>query len=174
MLKINCKGERTGGKANKGINVEKNNKLRHRFKKLKIKIKRIEKKEENSTELQKSIVEPEVYGNNKKCGWGKKKKLNSLIGFLRANKTNSYNRGGQKRGKKSKRIYRTSKKIRIMNVFLESLLSMSFPSLGVAVHLTSLGCPATLLISAPAVGANQILIWSYSTVLASSVHSYQN
>ena len=34
MLKINCKGKRTVGKANKGINVGKNN----RFKKLKIKI----------------------------------------------------------------------------------------------------------------------------------------
>ena len=35
-LKINCKRKRTVGKANKGINVEKNN----RFKKLKIKIKK--------------------------------------------------------------------------------------------------------------------------------------
>ena len=34
MLKINCKGKRTVGKANKGINVEKNN---NKFKKLKIK-----------------------------------------------------------------------------------------------------------------------------------------
>ena len=39
-LKINCKGKRTVGKANKGINVEKNN----RFKKLKIKFKKREKK----------------------------------------------------------------------------------------------------------------------------------
>ena len=34
MLKNNCKGKRTVGKANKGINVEKNN---NRFKKLKLK-----------------------------------------------------------------------------------------------------------------------------------------
>ena len=56
-LRVNCKGKRTVGKANEGINVEKYN----RFKKLKIKIikKRKEKKteekskkEENSTELQ--------------------------------------------------------------------------------------------------------------------------
>ena len=40
-------------------------------------------------------------------------------------------------------------------------MSESFPSLGVTVHLTSLGCPPTLLISGPAVGAAQILIWSY-------------
>ena len=43
-----------------------------------------------------------------------------------------------------KRIYRTSQNIRIINVFLESLLSESFPLLGVTVHLTSLGCPPTL------------------------------
>jgi len=36
MLKINCKGKRTVGKTNKGINVKKNN----RFKQLKIKIKK--------------------------------------------------------------------------------------------------------------------------------------
>ena len=37
---MNCKEKRTVGKANKGINVEKNN----RFKKLRIKIKKREKK----------------------------------------------------------------------------------------------------------------------------------
>ena len=46
--------------------------------------------------------------------------------------------------KKSKRIYRTSQNIKIKNVFLESVLSESFPSLGVTVQLTSLGCPPTL------------------------------
>ena len=46
--------------------------------------------------------------------------------------------GGKKGKKKSKGIYRTSQNIRIINVFLESLLSESFPSLGVTVHLTSL------------------------------------
>jgi len=49
-----------------------------------------------------------------------------------------------KKKKKSKKIYRTSQNIRIINVFLESLLSESFPSLGVTVHLLSLGCPPTL------------------------------
>ena len=57
--------------------------------------------------------------------------------------------GGKKKGKKkreeeSKRIYRSSQNIRIKNIFLESLLSECFPSLGVTVHLTSLGCPPTL------------------------------
>ena len=46
--------------------MQKNN---NRYKKLKIKIKKIEKKitEENSTELQKPNVEAEAYDNNKKC-----------------------------------------------------------------------------------------------------------
>jgi len=103
---------------------------------------------ENSTELQKPNVEAEVYNNNKKCDWGKKK-LKSLIRFHSANKINNYNREGEKekkRRKNSKRIYRTSQNIRITNVFLESLLWESFPSLGVTVHLTSLGCPPTLIL----------------------------
>ena len=52
--------------------------------------------------------------------------------------------GGKWGGGKSKRIYRTSQKISIRRVFLELLLSGSFPSLGVTVHLTFLGCPPTL------------------------------
>ena len=58
----------------------------------------------------------------------KKIKLKSLIGFLSANKIDNYNRvggggggEGEEKEKKSKRIYRTSQKIRIINVFLESL-----------------------------------------------------
>ena len=43
-LRVNCKGKRTVGKANEGINVEKYN----RFKKLKIKI--IKKRKEKKTE----------------------------------------------------------------------------------------------------------------------------
>ena len=66
---INCKSKRTVGKDNKGVNVEKNN----RFLKKELKFKKWKrKKEKNSTELQKPIVEAEVYDNNKKCEWGKK------------------------------------------------------------------------------------------------------
>ena len=77
------------------------------------------------------------------------KKLKSLIRFHSANKTNNYNKGGKKRKKKkkkkkSKRIYRTNQNIRIINVFLESFLSESFLSLGVTVHVSSLGCPPIL------------------------------
>ena len=56
--------------------------------------------------------------------------------------TKEKKRGGWE--KKSKRFYRISQKIRIINIFIESLLPESFPSLGVRVHLTSLGCPPTL------------------------------
>ena len=82
--------------------------------------------------------------------------LKSLVGFLSANKIDNYNREvgkEEKRNKKSKRFYRTSQKIRIINIFLESLLSGSFPLLGITVHLTSLERPSTLLISGPNVGA---------------------
>ena len=76
-------------------------------------------------------------------------------------KSTSTTEGG-KRKKKSKIIYRASENIRITDVFLESLLSESFPSLEVTVHLTSLGCPP--VISGPIVGAAQILTWPYSCV----------
>ena len=57
-----------------------------------------------------------------------------------------------------------SQNIRIANAFLESLLSESFPSLGITIHLTSLGCLPTLLVSGPVLGSSQILIWSYCGV----------
>ena len=61
MLKINCKGKRTVGKANKGTNVEKI------IIGLKIKKEKRKRKEENSRELQKPNIEAEVYDNNKNC-----------------------------------------------------------------------------------------------------------
>ena len=78
--------------------------------------------------------------------WQKKKKvgLKSLVRFHSANKIDNYNGGRWGVGvKKYERTYTTRQNIRITNVFLESLLSESFPSLGVIVHLTSLGCPPT-------------------------------
>ena len=92
-----------------------------------------------------------------------KKKLKSLIGFLSANKIDNYNRGGKKGGKIQKNLQNKSKN-KIINVFLESLLSESFPSLGVTVHLPSLGCPPTRLVYGPALEPAHILIWSYSCV----------
>ena len=72
-------------------------------------------------------------------------KLKNLIRFPSASKVNNYSRwwGGRKEKEKSERIYRTNQNMRIINVFLESLLSESFPVLGVTVPLTSLGCPPT-------------------------------
>ena len=63
----------------------------------------------------------------------------------------------------------------MINVFLESLLSESFPALGITVHLTSLGClqHCTDLWTYYGGGSDSnlvLLLW----VLASNVHSYQS
>ena len=73
-----------------------------------------------------------------------KKKLKSLISFHGANKIDNDNSRGGGRKKKEKIQKNLQNKSKHNNVFLESLLSESFPSLGVTVHLTSLGCPLTL------------------------------
>ena len=88
-----------------------------------------------------------------------------LIGFLCTNKLTTTTEGG-KGEKNPKDSGERSQKLRIINVFLESLLSESFPLLGVIVHLTFLGGPPTL--SCPDLctcsGGTQILILSYSCV----------
>ena len=71
-------GEKNSRKSKQRNISRKNN---NRFKKLKIKIKKIEREreiKENSTELQKPNIEVEVYNNSKKFDWGEKKakKLN--------------------------------------------------------------------------------------------------
>ena len=74
--------------------------------------------------------------------------------------------GGRKQKKtKSKKIYRTSQNIRIINVFLESLLSrvLSLAGSHSPPHLPSMSSN-TVLNSGPAVGAAQSVIWSYSSV----------
>ena len=82
---------------------------------------------------------------------------------------------GDKKEKKSKRIYRTSENIRIINVFLESLLSESCPSLGVTVHLSSLGCPLTLCcLWTCCEGSSDSNLVLLLCVLASKAHSDQN
>ena len=76
---------------------------------------------------------------------------------------------------KSKRIYRASQNIGIINIFLESLLSESLPLLGVIVHLTSLDalqhCVALWTCCGGSSDSNLVLLLC---VLASNVHSYQN
>ena len=99
----------------------------------------------DSPEEQKPNVESEIYNKNKKCDL-EKKKLKVLIRYHSVNKIDKYNRGGKKKKKRkkkrSKRIYRTTQNIRRINIFLESLLSESFPA-GSQGLLTSLGCPPT-------------------------------
>ena len=94
-----------------------------------------------------------------------KAKLDFIVPIKLTTTTEAGKRKKKKEKKKSKRIYRTSQNIRIINVFLESLLSESFSSLGVTVPLTSLGCPLTLCyLWTCCMGAAQILICSYSSV----------
>ena len=71
-------------------------------------------------------------------------KKKSLVRFNTANKIDNYNRAEEKGEEKKNPNESTEQNINIINVSLESLLSESFPSLGVTVHLTSLGCPLTL------------------------------
>ena len=75
---------------------------------------------------------------------------------------------GEREGKKSKTNYRISQNIRIINVFLESLLSESFSLAEIhsPPHLPRM-LSNTVLVCGPSVGAAQILIWSDSCVFLS-------
>ena len=72
---------------------------------------------------------------------------------------------GNKKKKKSKRIYRTSQNIRIINVFhlFHCCQSLSLVGRHSPPHLPRMPSN-TVLISGPAVGAAQILTWSYFSV----------
>ena len=83
---------------------------------------------------------------------------------IKSTTTTKGERKGKEKRKKIEKNLQNKSKIRIISVFLESLLSESFPLVGVTVHLTSPGCPPTLMISGHDVGTAQILIWSYSCV----------
>ena len=119
--------------------------------------------ESRSPELQADSLPAEPQGKPKNTGLGSLPLLQQISPWPRNWTRVSFIAGGfftnwamreaqlQQRGKerkrkekKCKRIYRTNQKLRTINIFLESLLSESFPSLGVTVHLTSLGCPPTL------------------------------
>ena len=55
----------------------------------------------------------------------------------------------------------------------QSLLSDSFPSLGITVHLTSLGCPPTLCLSLTrCVGSSDSNLALHLCVLVSNFHIY--
>ena len=86
-----------------------------------------------------------------------------------------WKRKREKRKEKSERNYRTSQNIRIINVFLESLLSGSFPLAGVTVYLTALGCPPTLCgLWTCCEGSSDSHLVLLLCVLASNVHSCQS
>ena len=118
--------------------------------------------EENSTELQKPNVEAEVYNNNKNCDW--EKKLKSLIGFLNANKIDNYNRG-RKIGEKIQKNLQNNSKNKNNKCFswVTAVRVLSLSGSDSPPHLPRMPSN-TVLNSGPAVGAAQILIWSYSCV----------
>ena len=127
--------------------------------------KREKKKKENSTELQKSNIEAEVYNSNENCDWKKKKNMESLSRFHSANKVDSYNRVHQKgKDKIPKNLHNKSKHKH--DKFFPWATAIRFLSLAGS-HSPPyfpMKLSKTVLISGPAVGAAQILIWSYSCV----------
>ena len=95
----------------------------------------------------------------------KKKKLQSLIGFLNANKIDHYNRGLGKGGKKriqknlqNKSKHKNNKCFSWVTVSVLSLVGSHSPP-----YLPRMPSKS-VLISGPAVGAAQVLIWSYPCV----------
>ena len=105
--------------------------------------------------------------------WLRNEKVQSLIKCHSASKIDNCNREGEKRKKKiEKNIQKNlqnKSKHKNNKCFSWFTAIRVLPLLGVTVHLTSLGCPPTLCWSRPAVGASQILIWSYSCVFLPSI-----
>ena len=85
-LRINCKGERTVGKANKGINVER----------IIIGLQNLKKGERERKENCKNSKQRQKFIATIK-NVTEEKKLKNLIGFLSANKIDNYNISGKKR-----------------------------------------------------------------------------
>ena len=116
--------------------------------------------------MQKPSVEAEVY-DNKKCDWGKRKKFKNLIRFHSANKIDNYNRRGKKRKEKKKIQNNLQNKSKHKNNKCFSWITvvrvLSFTGSYSPPHLPRM-TSKTVLISGPAVGTSQILIWSYSCV----------
>ena len=172
--KLTERGERTVGKANKGINVEKNS---NRSKRLKNN--NSNNNNDSSPELQKPNIEAEIY-NNKKCDWERKeKRLKCLVRLHSANKMDSYSKGGRKEKKIQKNLQNKSKHRNIKCFsWVTAVRVLSLAGCCSPPHLPRM--PPTLLISGPAVGAAQILIWSYpcgflppmSTAIRASVFSF--
>ena len=104
-----------------------------------------------------------------------KKTIKSLIVFHSANKIDNYNTEEKKEKEKFQKKLQNKAKYKKRKYFswvtAVSVLSIA----GGHSPPRPPGVPSnTVLVSGPAVGATQTLICSYSCVLASNVHSYQN
>ena len=95
-----------------------------------------------------------------------KKETAQKLRFHSANKIDKYNGAGEGGEKEKKNPKESTEQVKtIINVFLESLPSESFPPCWESGPPHYPRRPSnTVLISGPAVGAAQILIWSYSCV----------
>ena len=87
--------------------------------------------------------------------------------------TTTSQEGEKKERKKSKRIYRTSQKITLINAFffffwVTAVRVLSLAGSHSPPYITRMPSN-TVLISGPVVGAAQILIWSYSSVFLPSM-----
>ena len=104
----------------------------------------------------------------------KKKKSQKLNQISSANKIDNYSKAEQKE-KEMKKIYRTSQNIRIINVFLESLLSSPFlrwESQSTSLPQEALQhCADLWTCCGGSSDSNLVLLLC---VLASNVHSYQS
>ena len=92
----------------------------------------------------------------------RKKKLKSLIKFHSANKIDDYNRGGKKKEKKIQKNLQNKSKHKNNKCF-SWVIAVSLDGSHSPPHLPRMPSN-TVLVSGPAVGAAQILIWSYSCV----------
>ena len=97
----------------------------------------------------------------------KKKKIKSLIKFHSANKIDNYNKGGKKGKKKEKNPKESTEESKFKNnkcfSWVTTVRVLSLAGSHSSPHLPRM--PSNpVQISEPAVGAAQILIWSYSSV----------
>ena len=162
MLKIDCKGKRTVGKANKGINAEKITKV---LKKLKLIKKEKKKQKQKTSQSCKNPIQTQKFITTIKNVWEKIKKENfkNLIRFHSANKIDKYNRGGVGREKKIQRTYRSQNKNKNAFSWVTAVRVLSLAASHSPPHFPRMPSN-TLLISWPATRAAQILICSYSCV----------
>ena len=129
-------------------------------------LKKSEKKKENSSELQKPNVRQRFITTIKKCDWGKKKRSKAQLYFIVPIKsTTTTEVGEEKKKKKIQKNLQNKSKHKNKKCFpsVTAVRVLSLAGTHSPPHLPRMPSN-TVLISGPAVGAAQILTWSYSCV----------